>query len=204
MFDAYLAQEEGMPGRGNVTRGVDALVARPQVLVDHDPVVDLQSGGDRELGAADRAHSDDHEVCGDPVTVFGHDLLDGSPAAEGLDPSAHPHLDAVVVMQGPVHRRDFGPDHLLQRCGVSVDHGDFPPELAGRNTRALLDALHPDDRETFGFDVDEIDWDHYLGEVHLPALRKIAVPPAPGPKKTKSPGRRPRPGGPARAGHLRR
>ena len=65
-----------------------------------------------------------------------------------------------------------------------------------RNARELLDALHPDDRERFGFDVDEIDWDHYLGEVHLPALRAIAVPPAPGPKKTRSPGRRPAPEGP--------
>ncbi|WP_426247143.1 HAD-IB family hydrolase [Nocardioides sp. LHG3406-4] len=38
------------------------------------------------------------------------------------------------------------------------------------HTRALLDRLHPDDRAAFGFDVDDIDWDHYLREVHCPAV----------------------------------
>ena len=45
---------------------------------------------------------------------------------------------------------------------------------------------------------------HYLGDVHLPALRAIAVPPAPGPKQTRRAGRAPAPRGPARAGDLRR
>ena len=38
------------------------------------------------------------------------------------------------------------------------------------HTRALLDDLHPDDRATFGFDIDDVDWDHYLREVHCPAV----------------------------------
>jgi fatty acyl-CoA reductase len=38
------------------------------------------------------------------------------------------------------------------------------------HTRALLDDLHPDDRAIFGFDIDDVDWDHYLREVHCPAV----------------------------------
>ena len=38
------------------------------------------------------------------------------------------------------------------------------------HTRSLLESLHPDDRAPFGFDIDEVDWDHYLREVHCPAV----------------------------------
>jgi alcohol-forming fatty acyl-CoA reductase len=36
--------------------------------------------------------------------------------------------------------------------------------------RALADQLVGDDRSTFGFDPTTIDWAHYLGEVHVPAV----------------------------------
>jgi len=46
-------------------------------------------------------------------------------------------------------------------------------------TMGLAARLHPDDRAAFGFDTSVIDWDHYLGEVHIPAvtepLRKYDV-----------------------------
>jgi fatty acyl-CoA reductase len=58
-----------------------------------------------------------------------------------------------------------------------------------RHTRALLAGLHPEDAERFGFDVDDIDWERYLGEIHLPALRALTVPPPPGPRRTRSPAR---------------
>lgn len=38
------------------------------------------------------------------------------------------------------------------------------------HTRRLLADLHPDDRAGFGFDIDDLDWDHYLREVHCPAV----------------------------------
>jgi alcohol-forming fatty acyl-CoA reductase len=37
-------------------------------------------------------------------------------------------------------------------------------------TRELLARLHPDDHDRFGFDIDEVDWTHYLREVHCPAV----------------------------------
>lgn len=38
------------------------------------------------------------------------------------------------------------------------------------HTRSLLESLHPDDRTAFGFDIDEVDWDHYLRDIHCPAV----------------------------------
>ncbi|HET6551116.1 MAG TPA: SDR family oxidoreductase, partial [Solirubrobacter sp.] len=86
-----------------------------------------------------------------------------------------------------LHRNQRRLDRLRRLNEIYSPYASLDCIFDDRNTRALLDALHPDDRERFGFDVDEIDWDHYLGEVHLPALRAIAVPPAPGPKKTRAP-----------------
>ncbi len=37
-------------------------------------------------------------------------------------------------------------------------------------TVELFDSLHPDDRESFGFDTAVVDWDHYLTQVHCPAV----------------------------------
>src|SRR3954451_24641242 len=95
-----------------------------------------------------------------------------------------------------LHKDQRKVDRLRRLNEIYWPYGELDCVFDDRNTRALLDRLHPDDRERFGFDVDEIDWDHYLGEIHLPALRAIAVPPASGAKKTKSPGRRPAPEGP--------
>ena len=95
-----------------------------------------------------------------------------------------------------LHKDQRKVDRLRRLNEIYSPYGALDCVFDDRNTRELLDQLHPDDRERFGFDVDEIDWDHYLGEVHLPALRAIAVPPAPGPKKTRSAGRRPAPEGP--------
>jgi HAD superfamily hydrolase (TIGR01490 family) len=104
-----------------------------------------------------------------------------------------PRSDKVELR---LHKDQRKVDRLRRLNEIYWPYGALDCVFDDRNTRELLDALHPDDRERFSFDVDEIDWDHYLGEVHLPALRAIAVPPAAGPKKTRSPGRRPAPEGP--------
>jgi HAD superfamily hydrolase (TIGR01490 family) len=42
--------------------------------------------------------------------------------------------------------------------------------FSDRQTMALFARLHPDDRRDFAFDTSVIDWDHYIGEVHVPAV----------------------------------
>ena len=112
-----------------------------------------------------------------------------------------PRSDEVELR---LHKDQRKVDRLRRLNEIYWPYGALDCVFDDRNTRELLDALHPDDRERFSFDVDEIDWDHYLGEVHLPALRAIAVPPAAGPKKTTLARPHARAGGPARAGDLRR
>ena len=114
----------------------------------------------------------------------GRELIDRLPI---------PRSDEVELR---LHKDQRKVDRLRRLNEIYWPYGALDCVFDDRNARELLDQLHPDDRERFGFDVDEIDWDHYLGEVHLPALRAIAVPPAPGPKKTRSAGRRPAPEGP--------
>jgi fatty acyl-CoA reductase len=114
----------------------------------------------------------------------GRNLVDRVPIPRSDDFELRLHKDQRKV------------DRLRRLNEIYWPYGALDCVFDDRNTRELLDRLHPDDRERFSFDVDEIDWDHYLGEVHLPALRAIAVPPATGPKKTRSAGRRPAPEGP--------
>jgi HAD superfamily hydrolase (TIGR01490 family) len=118
------------------------------------------------------------------VLAKGRDLVDRLPLPRSSDVELRLHKNQRKV------------DRLRRLNEIYWPYGALDCVFDDRNTRELLDVLHPDDRERFSFDVDEIDWDHYLGEVHLPALRAIAVPPAPGPKKTRSPGRPPAPEGP--------
>lgn len=46
----------------------------------------------------------------------------------------------------------------------------FPARFSTERCEALHAALHPGDRETFGFDPRAIDWDTYIRDVHLPGL----------------------------------
>ena len=68
--------------------------------------------------------------------------------------------------------------------------------FADARTLALYDGLHPDDREVFSFDTAVIDWEHYLGGVHCPAvtepLRELD---ATRTRRQRSNGTRPRPVG---------
>jgi len=120
----------------------------------------------------------------DSLLRKGRELVDRLPIPRSDDVELRLHKDQRKV------------DRLRRLNEIYWPYGALDCVFDDRNTRELLHQLHPDDRERFGFDVDEIEWQHYLGEVHLPALRAIAVPPAPGPRKTKAPGRRPAPEGP--------
>jgi fatty acyl-CoA reductase len=42
--------------------------------------------------------------------------------------------------------------------------------VADVQTMALMHALHPDDQRELAFDTGVIDWPHYMGEVHIPAV----------------------------------
>ena len=103
-----------------------------------------------------------------------------------------------------LHKTQRRLDRLQRLSEIYGPYVELDCVFDDRSTRELLDGLHADDRERFHFDVDAIDWDEYLRNIHLPALRELAVPPAPGPKRTRERRRCTARRGPPGAGHLRR
>ena len=125
-------------------------------------------------------------------------------------PGARPHGDAA--RRRPARRRPR-PAPARRRARAATAQGAAPPGPAApavgdlrpyveidcsfddRSTRELLAGLAPADRERFDFDVEGIDWEAYLRDVHLPALRAIVAPPRPPRRRARSE-RRPRLEGP--------
>ena len=86
-----------------------------QVLVDDDPVVDVEAALGGERGARLHADADDHEVAVERPPVAGADALDRRRALERRDagPEQHPH--AMVGVDVAVDRADLGAEHALER-----------------------------------------------------------------------------------------
>jgi HAD superfamily hydrolase (TIGR01490 family) len=195
--NACLAAAANPPENGNVrTMNVSTGMRNPFTIHDM-AVITRRYFGERPLPGED----------GLPVNVPEWRLSSRGEVITALDRAANvlqkgrdivdrfpiPRSDKLELR---MHKDQRKVDRLRRLNEIYWPYGELDCVFDDRNTRELLHQLHPDDRARFSFDVDEIDWDHYLGEVHLPALRAIAVPPASGPKKTKSPGRRPAPEGP--------
>ena len=47
--------------------------------------------------------------------------------------------------------------------------------LTDDNLRAAAERLHPEDRDAFHFDVEQIDWDDYFVNRHVPGLRSYVL-----------------------------
>jgi fatty acyl-CoA reductase len=97
-----------------------------------------------------------------------------------------PRTDAIELR---LHRTQRRLDRLRRLSEIYGPYVELDCVFDDRATRALLDGLHVDDRERFSFDVDAIDWVEYVQAIHLPALRKLTVPPAPGPRRIREPPR---------------
>src|SRR3954467_1878093 len=86
-----------------------------------------------------------------------------------------------------LHKAQRRLDRLRRLSEIYGPYVELDCVLDDGATGELLAQLHADDRERFSFDVDAIDWAEYLQEIHLPALRRFAVPRAPGPQRTREP-----------------
>ncbi len=77
MLDADVLLVAGVPGVGDIARGVDIGDVGLEVLVDEDAVVDPEPGRlIGQLGSRGDADADDHDICGLDATVAEDDLLD--------------------------------------------------------------------------------------------------------------------------------
>ena len=103
----------------------------------------------------------------------GRDLIDKVPL---------PRVDQIELK---LHKTQRRLDRIRRLSEIYGPYGELDCMFDDRNARGLLARLHPDDRERFSFDVDAIDWERYLNDVHLPALRALAVPPPSRPRSTR-------------------
>jgi HAD superfamily hydrolase (TIGR01490 family) len=94
-------------------------------------------------------------------------------------------LPRVDELELKLHKTQRRLDRIRRLNDIYSPYGELDCVFDDRSTRGLLARLHPDDRDRFSFDVDAIDWQHYLNEVHLPALRTLTVPPSPRPRSTR-------------------
>jgi HAD superfamily hydrolase (TIGR01490 family) len=78
-----------------------------------------------------------------------------------------------------LHREQRKLERLRRLADIYGPYVEIDCVFDDRTTRELLEQLHPDDRERFDFDVADFEWEDYLREVHLPALRALAPPPPP-------------------------
>jgi HAD superfamily hydrolase (TIGR01490 family) len=87
-----------------------------------------------------------------------------------------------------LHKEQRRVDRLRRLSEIYGPYVEIDCSFDDRATRELLAGLAPEDRERFDFDVAGIDWEAYLRDVHLPALRAIVAPqrpPAPRPREAK-------------------
>lgn len=72
-------------------------------------------------------------------------------------------------------RRVSGMEAVLERLESLVDtycgYTHLDCEFETENTRRLFEALNPEDRKVFNFDVTRIDWREYIQEIHIPGLK---------------------------------
>jgi fatty acyl-CoA reductase len=127
----------------------------------------------RAIGVLDRA---------DRLLRAGRDLIDSVPL---------PRADRVELR---LHREQRRLDRLRRLAQIYGPYVELDCIFDDRATRELLGRLHIDDRERFDFDVGGIDWESYLRDVHLPALRAFAAPAERPPRPAA--GGAPAPGGP--------
>ncbi len=81
-----------------------------------------------------------------------------------------PRSTRTLSMARNLDRQGRRLEFLRRYLDLYREYAEAELRFDDAHTRGLLDALHPDDRAAFGFDIDEVDWDHYLREVHCPAV----------------------------------
>ncbi len=139
----------------------------------------------RRLYATVRGYFDQHpfEVGGRGAARLPEWRFPGAQAVERLlvtSERAHRAADYLVTHAPRADRtRDIARrldrqqrrlEFLRRYLGLYQEYAQAELRFSDQNTRALFERLDPDDRATFAFDTAVTDWDHYLAEVHCPAV----------------------------------
>jgi fatty acyl-CoA reductase len=98
---------------------------------------------------------------GERVVRLGRRIVDRLPV---------PRADEV---ERRLHRERRSLERLRRLSDMYGPYGELDCVFDDRHAVELLGTLHPEDRERFGFDALDLDWDEYLRDIHLPALRAL-------------------------------
>jgi fatty acyl-CoA reductase len=104
---------------------------------------------------------------GEQAITLGRKLLAraGLPNGDDVERTLHQHRRAL--------------ERLRRLSEIYGPYTELDCTFDDRETRALADRLHPEDRARLPFDTAAIDWESYFSDVHLPALRRIVITPRP-------------------------
>jgi HAD superfamily hydrolase (TIGR01490 family) len=122
---------------------------------------------------------------GPPVEVPGWRFSSGRRVLAALDrgerglAAARRVLERVPIPQADrverrLHQERRRLERLRRLAEIYGPYAELDCMFDDRGARELYAALEPEDRERFDFDTAAIDWQDYLHEVHLPALRELA------------------------------
>ncbi|MEJ7718877.1 MAG: SDR family oxidoreductase [Thermoleophilaceae bacterium] len=109
-------------------------------------------------------------AAGERAVRLGRRLLDRVPVPRSDEVERRLHRDRRRLERLRRLSEIYGP-YVELDCVFDDSHAE-----------ELRRTLHPDDRETFGFDPADIDWDEYVKDIHLPSLREMIGVPTPGPR----------------------
>ena len=81
-----------------------------------------------------------------------------------------PRSDRVRDVARQLDRQGRRLEFLRRYLDLYREYAEAELAFDDSHTRELLERLDPADREVFAFDITDLDWDHYLREVHCPAV----------------------------------
>ncbi|MPZ61991.1 MAG: HAD-IB family hydrolase [Propionibacteriales bacterium] len=81
-----------------------------------------------------------------------------------------PRSERIRRIARDVDRQQRRLEFLRRYVDLYREYAQAELQFVDDATIGLHRALEPDDREVFGFDTAVVDWEHYLGEVHAPAV----------------------------------
>src|SRR5439155_4444821 len=145
VLDADSLPVEGVVRRGDVAGGEHARHAGLKVLVDDDPVVDVEPGLRGEPRSGSDADADDDGVALDRAPVGGADAFDRRVSLEALDSGAKQHAYPVVAADVAVDGSDRAAQDPLERYGSRLDDRDVESPLPGGGGDFGADPARADD-----------------------------------------------------------
>jgi hypothetical protein len=133
---------------GDIARGEDVRVGRAEVLVDDDPVADLEPGVRRELGIGCDPHPDEDQVGGDPAAVAQNDAGHRTvPASQLGNRNLTAQVYAVVAVQFGEDGRGLRAEDAQQWHSGGLEEGDVQSGVAGSGRGLQADPAGADDRD---------------------------------------------------------